>query len=290
LKEKEKKSEIAMVTQQLAALREQIDNANTETRIQIEKRDKLNEQFKKILIEIQELKNERDNLNEKVKTLKQQRDEARAKIKAIIEEVKTHSHRVKELKKKTPRMTHRELQKQFENLEWKIQTTPLDTQEEKRLVENVKQLEAQLRIYKKIDQNIKKLSELRKELEPLEATADKAHLELTEIAERSQEIHAKMMTKINESKSIKAKADGLHCGYVQAKENSKPLFEEFKRLTKQRQKLQDAVREEDKKRKKNAEEALKERLGSQARDKLQRGEKLSWEEFKLLAENEAGDT
>jgi uncharacterized coiled-coil DUF342 family protein len=289
LTEQQKTSEIAGVTQQLAALREQINNANAETKPQVEKRDKLNEQFKKIRLEIQELKNERDSLNEKVKTLKQQRDEARAKIRAIIEEVKTHSQRVKELKKKTPRGRRRELQKEFEDIEWKIQTTSLDMQEEKRLVETVKQLEAHLNIYRKIDQHIKKLAELRKELEPLEATADAAHQELTEIAERSQEIHAKMIAKISESKNIKAEADSLHAAYIQAKEHGKPLHEEFKRLTEHRNKLQDSLREEDKKRKKNAEEALKEKLGSQARDKLERGEKLSWEEFKLLADNEPED-
>jgi len=53
--------------------------------------------------------------------------------------------------------------------------------------------------------------------------------------------------------------------------------------------LQDAVREEDAKRKKNAEKVLKEKLESQARDKLQRGEKLSWDEFKLLADGESED-
>ena len=95
-----------------------------------------------------------------------------------------------------------------------------------------------------------------------------------------------MTTKIAESKNIKSEADSLHGAYVQAKEHAMPLHQEFKRLTDQRKKLQDAVREEDKKRKKNAEEALKEKLGSRARDKLQRGEKLSWDEFKLLADNE----
>jgi uncharacterized coiled-coil DUF342 family protein len=290
LTEQQKTSEIAEVTQQLAALREQINNVNAETKTQVEKRDKLNEQFKKIRLEIQELKNERDNLNEKVKTLKQQRDEARTKIRANIEEVKTHSQRVKELKKKIPRVRRRELQKEFEDIEWKIQTTSLDMQEEKRLVENVKQLEAHLNIYRKIDQHVKKLSELRKELEPLEANAATAHQELTEIAERSQEIHAKMIAKITESKAVKAEADSLHAIYVQAKEHAKPLHEEFKRLTEHRKNLQDDVREEDKKRKKNAEDALKEKLGSQARDKLQRGEKLSWEEFKLLADNEPEDS
>jgi uncharacterized coiled-coil DUF342 family protein len=287
LTEQQKTREIAGITQQLTALGEQINNANAETHVHIEKRDKLNEQHKKLRIEIQEFKNERDNLNEKVKTLKQQRGEARAKIRINIEELQAHSQKSAELKKKKPRISRLALQKEFEEIEWKIQTTSLDMQEEKRLIENVKQLETQLNVYKKIDQHAKKIADLRKELDTLEANADTAHRELSETAKKSQEIHAKMIAKISESKNIKSEADRVHGAYVQAKEQGKPLHEEFKRLTEQRKKLQDAVREEDEKRKKNAVKALKEKLGSQARDKLQRGEKLSWDEFKLLADGES---
>jgi uncharacterized coiled-coil DUF342 family protein len=289
LTEQQKTNEIARITQQLAALREQINNANAETRTHIEKRDKLNEQFKKLRQEIHEFKNERNNLNEKVKTLKQQRDEARAKIRANIEEVKSHNQKIKELKKKTPKGSRRKLQKEFEDIEWKIQTTPLDMQEEKRLIERVKQLETQLNIYRKIDQRIKKIAELREELETLETKADTAHQELTKTAARSQEIHAKMIDKISESKNIKSEADSLHGAYIRTKEQVKPLREEIKKLTEQRKKLQDAVRQEDEKRKKNAEQALKEKLEIQARDKLQRGEKLSWDEFKLLVDDDSQD-
>jgi uncharacterized coiled-coil DUF342 family protein len=289
LTEQQKTNEIARITQQLAALREQVNKANSETQLHVEKRDKLNEQFKKLRQEIHELKNERNNLNEKVKTLKQQRDAARAKIRANIEEVKTHSQKITELKKKTPKESRRELQKEFEDIEWKIQTTPLDMQEEKRLIEKVKQLETQLNIYKKIDQHVKKIAELRKDLETLETNADAAHQELTETAKKSQEIHAKMIAKISESEKIKGEADSLHGAYIKAKEQVKPLHDEIKKLTEQRKRLQDAVREEDEKRKKNAEQALKEKLESQARDKLQRGEKLSWDEFKLLSEDDSQD-
>jgi uncharacterized coiled-coil DUF342 family protein len=285
LTEQQKTNEIARITQQLAALREQVNNANAETKTQVEKRDELNEQFMKLRLEIRELKNERDNLNEKVQTLKQQRDEARTKFRANIEKVKAHSQKITELKKKTPKVSRRELRKEFERIEWKIQTTPLDMQEEKRLVENVKQLETQLKLYKKIDQRVKKIAELRKELETLEESADTAHQELTKTVKKSQEIHAKMIAKINESKTIKTDADSLHAAYIQAKEQIKPLYDDIKKLTEQRKKLQDAVREENEKRKKNTEKALREKLESQARDKLQRGEKLSWDEFKLLEED-----
>ena len=288
--EKQKTNELATLTQQIASLREQMDKANAETKTPIERRDHLNEKIKKLRQEISELKSTRDNLNEKVKTLKQQRDDARTKIKAYIEEIKAYNEKIAELKKKTPRTSRHELQKEFDNIEWNIQTTPLDIKEEKILIENVRQLETQLNIYRKIDQHIKKIAEIRKNLEPLETSADAAHQELTAIAEKSQEIHAKMIAKINESNDIKAEADSLHAAYIQAREQVKPLHEEFKKLTEQKRKLQAAVREDDAKRKKDVEQALKEKLESQARNKLQRGERLSWDEFKMLADDESEDT
>ena len=287
--ENQKTNEITIITQQLATLKEQISKANIETKPQFEKRDKLNEQFKKLRMETQELRNERNKLNEKVQSLKQQRDENRAKIKTIIEELKTHTQKISELKKKKPKQRHRDLQKELDDIEWKIQTTSLEMQEEKRLIENVKQLETKLAIYRKINRQIHEVSELRKELVTLEANADNTHQELTETAKKSQELHTKMMAKINESKTIKDEADSLHRAYVQAKEQIQLLYEEVKKLTGEKKRLQDIIQEEDKKRKKTEEQALKEKLESQARDKLQRGEKLSWNEFQLLSDDDSQD-
>ena len=271
--DQQKTNEIAKITRQIDTLREQINTENAETRTHVEKRDKLNEQFKKLRTEIRELRKERDDLNENVKVLKQQRDE---------------SH-ITELKKKTTLERRHKLQKEFDDIEWKIQTTSLDIQEEKRLIENVKRLEKQLNICKKIDQHSNEIAELRKNLEMLGKNAEKAHQELIGLAERSQEIHAEMIAKIGESKKIKDEADSLHGTYIQVKEKIEPLREEVKRLIEHRKKLQDAVREEEAKQKKSVERALKEKLESEARNKLKRGEKLSWDEFKMLAGNESED-
>lgn len=282
-----KESEIDRINRQLSALREQTNSANSDIRIQVQKRDNLNDKFKNLRQEINAFKNERDALNEKVKMLKQQREKTRAKIRTYIEEIKNNRQKIEELKKKTARENYRILQKEFDDIEWKIQTTSLDMKEEKRLVERVKQLETRLSVYRKIDHHIKKISELQKELELFETNADATHKELTEIVERSQSTHAKMVAKIAESKNIKAEADKLHSTYIQEKEHAKPLSEKIKNLTEQKRKLQAAIRVEDEKRKKSVEQALKEKLGSQAKDKLQRGEKLSWEEFKLLADEDS---
>jgi len=284
--EQQKTTEIAALNQQIAALKEQAYKANAETKTYVEKRDKLNEQFRKIRQEIYALKDERNQLNDAVKTLKQQRDEARTKIRANIEEIKTRRQKLTELKKKTPRQSHQELQKEFTDIEWKIQTTSLDLQEEKRLIENVKQIETQLNVYKKIERHSQKITELQKELDVLKTEANAFHQEMTGTAQKSQEIHINVLAKTSESKRIKSEADGIHNAYLQAKEKAKPLNDEIKKLIEQKAKLQSTIREEDERKKKTAEHALKEKLGSQAKEKLQRGEKLNWDEFQLLSEDD----
>ena len=284
--EQQKITEIAALNQQIAALKEQAYKANAETKTYVEKRDKLNEQFKKIRQEIYALKDERNQLNEKVKTLKQQRDEARTKIRASIEEIKTRRQKLTELKKKVPRQSHQELQKEFTDIEWKIQTTSLDLQEEKQLIENVKQIETQLNIYKKIEQHSQKITELQKELDVLKAEANAFHQELAGTAQKSQETHTNMLAKISDSKRIKNEADSVHNAYLQVKQKAKPLNDEIKKLIAQKANLQSTMHEEDERKRITTEQALKEKLGSQAKEKLQRGEKLSWDEFQLLSEDD----
>lgn len=275
-------TEIAEIDQKLGKLRDQADKINAETRVRLEKRDKLNEQFKTFRGQIRELQDQRNSLNEKVKNLKQQRDAARANNGSIIEEIKARQGKIEELKKKKPRIPRQQLEKEFQETEWTIQTTSLDLKEEKRLVEQVRQLELQLNIYRKIEQQNKRIGELRKQLRTLQANANAHHEELVNTAQKSQDLHTNLIAKINESKNIKAEADALHATYVQARKQAKPLYEEIKQLSEQKKKLENTLREEDQSKRKLVEKNLKEKIGSQARQKLQQGEKISWQEFQLL--------
>ncbi len=63
----------------------------------------------------------------------------------------------------------------------------MDLQEEKRLVEQVKELEIQLSGYKKIDKQHKKIKELLAQRKTFDAQADVFHKELTDLAKKSQE-------------------------------------------------------------------------------------------------------
>ena len=295
--EQQKPGDIATLNQQLDSLDKQADQAKAETLKLIEKRDRLNEQFKQLRMETRELKAERDTTNEKVHALKSQRDETRTTIHEIIDEIKAAREKIAELKKKTPKRSHRDLKKELEDIEWKIQTTSLDLKEERELIENVKQLETQLSAYKKIEQQLKKIADLEQGLRKLDETGDKLHTELSALAQKSQETHQKMLAKIDEAKRIKTEADSLHQTYLQARENAKQLNEERRKLAEQKRKLQESQnqlyesqRRQDDAARKTAEQALKEKLESEAREKLQRGEKLSWGEFQLLAEDDESET
>jgi uncharacterized coiled-coil DUF342 family protein len=292
LTELQKAQELAAVSLQIVTLREQINKTNTDIYRFIEKRDKLNEQARTLRQEIVELRRERDSLNVNVRKLKQQRDEMRTTMQPFIENIKAHSEKIREIKEKRSGVPRHELQKEFDAIEWKIATTSLDLQEEKSLIEVVKQLETQLNVYKKMELHSNKISEIKAELKVFQDKANAFHEQLTADAKKSQELHAKMQAKFEELKKTSEEATNLHVMYLQAKAQILPAHEEIAKLVEQKKILQDAVRDEYELSKKSKEQGLKEKLGSQARDKLQRGEKLNWQEFQLLAgddESEAED-
>jgi uncharacterized coiled-coil DUF342 family protein len=216
----QKISQEGNINLQIDKIKKQIGEANTQIKKYIEKRNQLHEQVRKSREEINQIKTERDALNEKVKLLKEQRDIIRAKATPIMEEVNVIDGQIAELKKKVPRVSQRELQEELDAIEWKISTTSLDTQEEKRLVGEVKELELQLKGYKKIDKKHQKIKGLLVQRKIIDDQADVFHKELTDLAKKSQELHATMMDKLIAVKKDRAEADSLHQAFVNAKEQN----------------------------------------------------------------------
>jgi uncharacterized coiled-coil DUF342 family protein len=308
--ENQKTSNEGNINLQIDKIKKQIGEANNQIKKYVEKRNQLHLQVRKSRDEINLMKIERDTLNEKVKLLKEQRNLVRIKATPIMEEVKAIDEKIEELKKTVPNVNHRALQEELDAVEWKISTTSVDLQEEKRLVGEVKELEIQLKGYKKIDKKHKKIKELISQRKTIDAQADVFHKELTDLAQKSQELHTKMIEKINCLKKDKAEADSLHQAFVKAKEQNALWYEQIKQLIDQNRGLRVTVREYDlaKRKEENAkrqieqakwkeaqtqravkEKEIKEKIGSEAREKLQRGEKVNWDEFQFMLGDEEED-
>lgn len=306
------------ITQQLQKLREDANSAHLQIQNCVDRRNQLNEEVKKARDEIAGLKAERDDINEKVKVLKGQRNAIRSQSDPLTEQIEAARTKILDLKKNLPRESKRELQEEHDAIEWKISTTSLDLQEEKRLIENVKQLEIMLSGYKKIDAQNKKIKDFLTQRKVFDDQADVLHKEVTALAAKSQEIHSKMIEKVNVMKVSRAQADTQHQLYVKTKEETIPqIYEKIGQLIGQlnsvkaemakeakaeaeirakeraayekvNQERAQADRERDRINKERAqanklkEQELKEKIGAEAREKLKKGEKLSWNEFQLM--------
>jgi len=310
LTEKQNPSQITNINHQIDKIKEQTLEANAQIKKFIEKRDQLHEKIRKTRDEVNQLKIERDALNDKVKLLKAQRDAVRVNVVPIMDEVNALNEKIEALQKNLPRISQRKLQEELDGIEWKIATTSLDLQEEKGLIANVKELEIQLSGFKKIDKQHKKIKELIAHRKTFDAQADVYHKELTEIAKKSQDLHAVIVEKMNAIKKDRTEADILHQSFVRAKEQNNLLYEQIRQLIGQSTGIRSSLREEyqtrrkeddarrkdeDEKRKQEQEEkavkeqTIKDKIGSQAREKLNRGEKVNWDEFALMLGNDEED-
>ncbi len=310
MSDKHRTSEIGNINLQIDKIKKQIQEANAKIKKDVEKRNQLHEQVKKTREEIKQIKVERDDLNEKVKQLKEQRDLVRTKVTPIMDEIKTLDDKIAELRKKVPRVNQRALQEELDAIEWKISTTSLDLQEEKRLVGEVKELELQLVGFKRIDSKYQRIKELLSQRRILDAEADGFHREMTELAKKSQELHSTMVEKFNAIKRDRSEADLLHQAFIKAKEQNLFWYAQIRLLIGQSTSIRNTQREhyqarrteedarrkeEEAKRKQELEEraqkeqAIKEKIGTEAREKLQRGEKLSWDEFQVMMGDDEED-
>jgi uncharacterized coiled-coil DUF342 family protein len=276
--------QIEELNEKISSLKGQRDNLEAEAHEWAEKRDKLNEKFKKLRDETSNLKGERDTANDKVKELKLKRDEAKARISQKIQELRILREELNLATKKKPSRTFRSLQEQFDAIEWKIQTTPMSLNEEKELVEQVKQTETQLNIYKKLEQLRQKSLDARAQITAQRVESQSCHDLMTKTAQKGQEYHKKLLSKMEESRKVKAEADTLHQTFVQTREKARSIQNEIIRILDQMRRLKGEVRQKEDVEKKQTEKAMLNELETLARQKLKRGEKLTWEEFQLLAE------
>jgi uncharacterized coiled-coil DUF342 family protein len=124
---------------------------------------------------------------------------------------------------------------------------------------------------------------VRAEINTSSASEKNVHERIVTIAEKSQGLHEKMISKIEESKKIKTEADGLHQSFLEARKKVKSVEDEMTVVSIQIREFKGAAREESKKERTVSENAIREQLQNVAREKLQKGEKLTLEEFKMLA-------
>lgn len=277
--------EIKEIDKILFQIREKTSTQKDKISLIVEKRNKLNSKTNNLRQEIRQKKIERDKLNNKVKNLKEKRNKTHLEIKKRISSIKKIRKCMEVFNSKNPKRNLSNIQKEFDELEWEIQTSTLELDEEKKLVEKVMILGTIIKKLKKIDDQKLKINKINQEISKLDAIAEKTHTELTHTAEKSQELHKIIIIKITELDKNKEKADKLHQTYLSLNDDLTPSLEESRKLVQRKKELLDIIKEKEEKRRKKTEENLKKKIKTEAKNKIENKEKLSWDEYKLLTES-----
>jgi uncharacterized coiled-coil DUF342 family protein len=260
------------------------DSLDKEAQAWAEKRDRLHEEMRKIRLEAKDLRDKRDELNTEIQFLKTLREERWKKRAEAIEQLKTQRRKMKAASATKTARSSKSLEGEIAKVEWKIQTEPHSLEEEKKLVNRVKTLEVQLQAYRQIQRVRNEITNLGTEAQTLREGMQTDTRKILELAEQSQKFHENMIKELEKVKTLKTEADEIHHKYVESKEKAKACHSEYMRILEKIKALRAAIqlREEEERSRKQAD--FKKRVEDEASDKLRRGKKLSFEEFKILAE------
>lgn len=268
---------------QAISFKEHRNNSNEEAKKWAERRDLLNSEYKKVRVEVDRFRAQRDQMNEAVKALNNDRTDVKTQLDVKWEEYKNLREKLENLLNRTSG-SQRETERQIKALDWRIQTNPLDKVEENQIINQIRILEGESLVHKEASIVKEKIIERSTEIGVLKLRRDDVLKQVSEYATRSQEYHSLMLEKIKEAERIKNEADMAHQELVKCREEADSNHMKYSELVKEINELNLKIREFDETtRKKRINEVIDAHVETGYK-KLKERKKLTFEEFKALME------
>jgi uncharacterized coiled-coil DUF342 family protein len=244
-------------------------------------RNNLNNQTREHVEEAKKHKEERDKINVDVQDLKEQRNDLNSQANVLFENVEAFKKQHGTIKSRGIK----ELQKQIEYLDFKQQTEVFTVDQERELIEKIKQMkesvreqEAELEQNKEVKTKLTQAKDFRK-------MASDLHAKVTELAELAQNHHDQMVELYRKADQSREEADEMHKKFVEAQEAADAEHRYFIQCQKELRdydKVISGLRKKTKKAKITKEQKAvrkeAERIFKQFRD----GEKLTTDDILLL--------
>lgn len=240
--------------------------------------NELKEKKKEIINKVKEIKSKERELIFRKNELKILKRENKKRLKSLLSLVKS-------------RKSEEELKEELKKLEWIYQTTPMSLEEEKEYVRKIDKLMFALQIIEKCKSIRTELNKITEEIEEINLKLNHLRKERVKLSEELTKIRNIMSEKFKEVKllkeeiskliyqrnSLKEEADNYHKNYVKLLLKIGEVKEEIERLELlvRAFRIAKSLKERKKKLKARAEEIY---------ERYKRGEKISWDEFKLLLE------
>lgn len=247
-------------------------------------RDELNAERRRLRDEVRALRVRIGEARGEIQKLRSLRDEAKNRRGKIIGDLKTLRQKLRMELAARPTRSRDSLRKEIEEIEWRIQTVPHAIDEERKLIEKVKDLEKQIESYRRIDGIKEKIASLQKEADMLKDEIATYNDSISRILESSKKILRELAEKTSLLNENRSKADEMHRRYLEVKKEAQLIEERFREIQGKIKALKMRIHESEEAERARKEMEMRSKVEQEALEKLKRGEKISFEEFKLLAE------
>jgi len=268
---------IENLRRQLSQFEQARDSLNAEARKWAEERNRFNVSFKESVNEITRSKEQRQTLNERIDSLRATLQMTREMFYEKKVQFQNLKKRLKDLAADGSYMTREELEDRISKIEWIIQTTTLPLEEENQLVDQVRSLESQLVIHKQT-------GKLWEEIQSLKDAMKAAHREIPEVIEQRRKLRERLVDSSKRASELKSEADKLHQKYLECRDEAQKAHLRYVEILNEMSTLQRELNKLEEEEKAKLELEIRTDLEKRAIEKLKERKKLTFDEFKVLAE------
>jgi len=250
-----------------------------------EERDRHNKASRGSRDQAQKHRTERDRINKKIQEIKQKLGPLFDTLHDKNDALDEADRAIRAEYRGKPRKEA--VQKDLDEIEWEVMTTPTSQMlgREDEMLQRASELKKTLQSYKSIEakQGMKQgvLAERRITQDEIRVMRD----EINQLAEQSQEHHERMIIFYEQTDKDRAKADKVHGRYVDKIKEVDLIKQDLNFIMPQVYAMQDGLKASDLKvaelRKMNATQRA-EAMKKEAVDKMGRGDKLSFEDLRLI--------
>lgn len=248
-------------------------------------RDRLNESSRAIRDEAAKHREERDRMNERVAELK---DRLQTFLRGLEEKRRVLEDVQEDLRRDKKELPPRKrVESAFRRVEWEVMTTPTREMLEKEdeLIELAKGLKRTLEEFDEVERREDASIGMMAETKAKELEIRKIREEMRALSEKSQENHEAMITLYEKVEKEKRKADDAHANFVESLKEVEAVNDELDGVMLEMNALRSGLRVAELKEREERRKGLKTVLDGmrlEAQRKLEAGEKLTFEEMRLI--------
>jgi uncharacterized coiled-coil DUF342 family protein len=292
LDESDKRSQIVnqiqVLESDISLLKKMLDEQYSLANEHIETRNRFNEGRRSKLNQVQTLKEKRDQLNDFVKAQKNLLIEKRKNVHENREEIQQHQQLIRDTLFNV-KISKDEAQNRVDDLDWKIQTNPTNIEEEKRITSEIKKLQIIIEKYSRVETNNKGIQLLYAEIDDLRKEIEMICEQIKNAVNGSQIHHKEMIQRFHESNELKNHSDKAHRAFLGVKKKADDIRKKLSDKQEMLSKLEYELRKLnsiDKEVKSEKEEKRVSNIVTRTQRKVKDGEKVTFDEFKLLLERD----